>query len=72
MKKVFFALASYFLLLAPIFAHESIQKPKKIDFVKMKEQRLERLDELRGCISRSTNFKELRTCKLKRYKKNKY
>ena len=50
----------------PAIAHEPEGRAKKIDFSEVKNARLEKLESLRACISKSTNFKQLRACKPKR------
>ncbi len=51
----------------PTLAHEPDKdRAKKIDFSEMKKTRLERLDKMRACISKSSNFEEIRACKPKR------
>ena len=50
----------------PALAHDLEGKSKKIDFSEMKKSRLEKLDKMRACISKSKNFKQLRACKPKK------
>tara|TARA_Y100001968_G_C19102520_1_gene593240 strand:- start:123 stop:329 length:207 start_codon:yes stop_codon:yes gene_type:complete len=47
-------------------ANDSRGISNKIDFSKLKQVRLERLRKMEACISKSTNFKELRACRNKR------
>ena len=54
----------------PTLAHETEGRAKKIDFSEMKKTKLERLDKMRACISKSNNFKQLRACKPKWKKKS--
>ena len=47
----------------PALAHEPEGRAKKINFSEIKKARLEKLDNIRACIAKSNNFKELRACK---------
>ncbi len=49
----------------PALAHEITGRAKKLNFSEMKKTKLERLDKMRACISKSKNFKQLRSCKPK-------
>ncbi len=49
----------------PALAHEPKGIAKKINFSEMKKSKLEQLDNMRACISKSKNLKQLRACKPK-------
>lgn len=61
MTKLLTGIAAAFLLVTPAFA-EAPGGGNKPDFATVKQRRLARIDQMRACVAKSTNFDEMKAC----------
>jgi len=65
MRRLFFAATTTALLIAPAMAEPPAAEGIR-DFATFKQRRLVRIDAMRACVAKSTNFEEMRACKPER------
>ena len=69
MPKCLPVLAAALLIVVPTFAQEAGKKPAK-SFEEAKQQRLLRIDQMRACVAKASNFEQMKACKPERKNKD--
>jgi len=65
MRRLLLAATTTALLIAPAMA-EPLAAEGARDFATFKQRRLARIDAMRACVAKATNFAEMRDCKPER------
>jgi len=65
MRSLLFAATAIALLIAPAMAEPPAAEGTR-DFATFKQRRLARIDAMRACVAKATNFEEMRACKPER------
>jgi len=65
MRRLLLATTASALLIAPAMAEPPAAEGNR-DFATFKQRRLARIDAMRACVAKATNFGEMRACKPER------